>query len=101
MERSDRFTSNEDISINDIHDEAVIQHFIDGKGSKVFILIPNFPFMFIGFIKDVIDDSVVIEVITTSQSVLEKREWNIHIHSIEVFYIERKNGPKIPELRDE
>lgn len=89
-----------DVSFNDIHDEALIQHFIDGVGSKVFLLTPNFPFMFVGIIKNVIDDQVEIDVETTTQAVFENRVWQIHIHGIELFFIERDVGPQIPELRD-
>ncbi|WP_456275837.1 hypothetical protein [Bacillus sp. AK128] len=85
-------------SINDIHDEAIIQHFIDGIGRKVFVLMPSFPFLFIGTIVDVINDLVEIDVETTHYAQLENRLWHVHIHNIEVFYIERDDGPTIPEL---
>ncbi len=100
MNRSESVLSGNDVSINTIHDEALIQHFIDGVGRKAFILIPNFPFMFIGVIREVVDDHAIIDVETTSQAVLENREWHIHIHSVEVFFIERDGGPRIPELKD-
>ncbi|MFA1818903.1 hypothetical protein ACDX78_01650 [Virgibacillus oceani] len=100
MSNNKTFTNGQNVPVNIIHDEAIIQRFIDGIGSKVFVLIPNFPFIFIGTIKEVIDDHAIIFVETTSQAPLEKREWNIHIHSIEVFYIERSGGPKIPELKE-
>ncbi|OZM57101.1 hypothetical protein CIB95_09805 [Lottiidibacillus patelloidae] len=86
--------------INAIQSEALIQHFIDGIGRKVFILMPGFPFMFIGEILDVVGDVAKIHIETTQTAVLEDRNWLVHIHSIEVFYIERDGGPKIPELRD-
>ena len=94
------FNNGTDVSINDIHDEALIQHFIDGIGSKVFLLTPNFPFMFVGIIKNVIDDHVEIDVLTSTQAVFENRVWQVHIHGIEVFFIEREGGPQIPELSD-
>lgn len=94
------FAGGGDVSINDIHDEALIQHFSDGIGSKIFLLIPNFPFMLIGKIKSVIDDHVEIDVETSSQATFEKRVWQVHIHAIEVFFIEREGGQQIPILRD-
>lgn len=100
---NDRFNnmlSGNGIDINTIHDEAIIQHFEDGVGRKMFALIPNFPFMFIGTIQEVVDDHVLVDVETTSQAVLENRLWHIHIHSIEIFFIERDDGPRIPELKD-
>jgi hypothetical protein len=99
-DRVNEMLSGNGVSINDIHDEAIIQHFTDGIGHRLFALIPNFPFMFIGEILEVADDHVIVDVETTSQAVLENRIWHIHIHSIEVFFIERGDGPRIPELND-
>ncbi|MHA6250881.1 hypothetical protein [Oceanobacillus sp. CAU 1775] len=98
--KRDIFTTAGNVSINDIHDEALIQHFINGVGSKIFLLIPNFPFMLIGRIKQVIDDHVEIDVETSTQAIFEKRVWQVHIHAIEVFFIEGEVGPKIPILKD-
>ena len=89
------------LSVNDIHDEALIQEFIDGIGKKVFILTPSYPFVFIGKIVNVVEDYVIVDVEVTTINSLENREWNIHIHNIEVFYIERKGFPRIPELKDD
>lgn len=86
--------------INVVRDEAIVDHFINNIGSKVFILTESFPFMFIGFIENVIEDMVVLDVLTTNVAELEGREWNVHIHSINVFYIETENGVKIPDLKD-
>jgi hypothetical protein len=86
--------------INVVHDAALIQHFINGIGRKVFLLTPSFPFMFIGRIIGVLDDILELDVETTHFSQLENRIWHIHIHSIETFYIERDDGPRIPELKD-
>lgn len=88
-------------SINAIHDEALIDHFIDGIGRKLLSLTSSFPFIFIGEIIDVVEDYVVVDVETTSIAELEERRWHIHIHDIEVFYIERDDGPRIPELKDD
>ncbi|MFZ3589262.1 hypothetical protein ACOI1C_08205 [Bacillus sp. DJP31] len=88
------------VDINAIHDTALIEHFQDGIGHKVFLLTPAFPYLFIGLIKLVVDDFVVLDVETTHYAQLENRDWHIHIHSIEVFYIERPGEPQIPVLRD-
>ncbi|WP_394171962.1 hypothetical protein [Guptibacillus hwajinpoensis] len=87
-------------TINDIHDQMLIKYFEDEVGRKVIILCSSFPFVFIGVIIEVIDDYVIVDVETTSISQLEDRDWYIHIHDIEVFYIEGGEGPRIPELRD-
>lgn len=59
-----------------------------------------FPFMFIGEIKDVINDIAILAVETTSVPALENKEWNVHIDAIEVFYIETGIGARIPKLKD-
>ncbi|TKD71048.1 hypothetical protein [Pseudalkalibacillus hwajinpoensis] len=87
-------------TINDIHDQTLIKYFEDWVGRKVIILVSSFPFVFIGVIAEVIDDFVVVDVETTSISQLEDREWFIHIHDIEVFYIDEGEGPRIPDLKD-
>jgi hypothetical protein len=86
--------------INTIRDEAIVNHFNENIGSKVFILTESFPFMFIGFIENVIEDMVVLDVLTTNVAELEGREWHVHIHSINVFYIESDIGVRIPDLKD-
>ncbi len=85
---------------NVIHDDAIVGIFKDSIGKKVFILTPSYPFVFIGNIEEVFDDLLLLQVETTLTPQLENKQWHIHIHQIEVFYIEKKNGPKIPELRD-
>ncbi|WP_342535959.1 hypothetical protein [Sporosarcina sp. FSL K6-3508] len=86
--------------VNIARDVAIVKHFRKNKKRKVFILTEAFPFMFIGIIKDVIEDMAVLDVLTTSVPALEGKEWLIHIHSIEVFYIETNIGQKIPDLKD-
>lgn len=85
---------------NTLHDNALVDHFELGIGKKAIILTPSFPFLFIGKIMNVMDDVVEVDVETTHFSQLEERIWMIHIHNIEVFYIEKEEGPSIPELRD-
>ncbi|WP_233522680.1 hypothetical protein [Peribacillus glennii] len=102
--RSDSFEQQgravDDRPINEIHDEELINHFREGIGSKVFVLSPSYPFMFIGEILDVVEDMIEIAVETTHFQPLENRIWFIHVHNIEVFYIERPGEPRIPELND-
>ncbi len=87
-------------SINPIHDQALVEQFIKGIGKKIIVITPSFPFVFIGKLTDVIEDYAVVNVSVTSISELENRDWYIHIHNIELFYIQQKGMPPIPELRD-
>lgn len=87
-------------SINDKHDEALVKLFRVNKGRRVFMLLPSYPFIFIGRILEVIDDLVVLDVETSQFPALENVKWHIHIHNIEVFYIEKSTGPRIPRLKD-
>ncbi|MGM8363940.1 hypothetical protein ACLIBG_00530 [Virgibacillus sp. W0181] len=87
-------------TVNVVRDDAIEKHFRRNKGRKVFILTESFPFLFIGIIKDVMEDIAVLDVQTSHVPALEGREWFVHIHSIEVFYIETGRGTKIPDLKD-
>ncbi|OES45336.1 hypothetical protein [Domibacillus iocasae] len=87
-------------SINAIHDAALEDHFREGIGFKVFILTPSYPFMLIGQIVSLIEDHIELMVETTHFAQLENRTWLVHIHNIEVFYIEFPGGPRIPALND-
>lgn len=87
-------------SNNDIHDEALINEFEENIGKNIFIMTPSYPFVFIGKIVELVGDSVVVDVKIASIGELENRLWFIHVHNIEVFYIEQKGLPKIPQLED-
>ncbi|QOY35204.1 hypothetical protein AWH56_021265 [Anaerobacillus isosaccharinicus] len=87
--------------INVIHDQALVQEFIDGIGKNILILTPSFPYVFIGKLVDVIEDHAIVDVKVTTISELEDRQWHVHIHQIEAFYIQRKGQPRIPELKDD
>jgi mannose-6-phosphate isomerase-like protein (cupin superfamily) len=87
--------------VNVRRDAAMIEHFKRNIGRKVFILTEAFPFMYIGIIKDVVDDMAVLDVQTSHVPALEGREWHVHVHSIDVFYIETGMGEKIPDLKNE
>ena len=83
---------------NQLKNKELVNYFKRHIGRKAFILMEAFPFMFIGRIEKVIDDMAVLSVETTSVPALEDREWSLHIHSIEAFYIEKMGSPKIPDL---
>lgn len=83
-----------------MHDEELLNHFKNGIGHKVLILTPSYPFMFIGEILSIVEDTIELFVETTQFSQLENRIWFIHVDNIEVFYIERPGEPRIPELND-
>ncbi|MCM3791180.1 hypothetical protein M3221_22860 [Domibacillus indicus] len=85
---------------NVMHDGALVEHFRAAIGQRAFILTPSYPFMFIGEIVSIIGDQVELAVETTHFAQLENRNWLIHVHNIEVFYIEFPGDPRIPELND-
>ena len=91
---------NEVRPVNASREEALILYFTRHIGRRVFILTEAFPFMFIGKIKGILGDIVILDVQTTSVPALENKEWNVHIDSISVFYIETGIGAKIPHLKD-
>ena len=93
-------SKNQSISVNELREEALVNYFNKNIGRRAFILTEAFPFMFIGKIKEILGDIVVLEVQTTSVPALEEKKWNVHIDSIDVFYIETGIGPKIPHLKD-
>ncbi|WP_100372898.1 hypothetical protein [Bacillus sp. FJAT-45037] len=101
MKHQHRLFDTSDQGINVIHDQALIQEFINGIGENVFLLTPSFPYVFIGTLVDVVEDYAVIDVSVTTISELENRQWQIHIHQIEAFYIQREGQPRIPELKDD
>ncbi|MDT8861058.1 hypothetical protein N0O92_12515 [Alkalihalobacillus sp. MEB130] len=81
------------------HDErtqALAEHFKEFIGNRVFILVPQFPFMYIGIILDVIEDQILLDVERTHIEQLENRIWEVHIDTIHTFFIERDGGPTIP-----
>ena len=91
---------NEVRPVNASREEALILYFTRHIGRRVFILTEAFPFMFIGKIKGILGDIVILDVQTTSVPALEDKVWNVHIDSIDVFYIETGIGAKIPHLKD-
>lgn len=87
-------------SINTMREEALVTYFRRNIGRRVFILTESFPFMFIGKIQDVHGDMLVLDVETTSVPALEGKVWNVHIDSIDLFYVETGIGAKIPHLKN-
>ncbi|MEI4770526.1 hypothetical protein WAX74_12855 [Psychrobacillus sp. FJAT-51614] len=91
---------NEPSTINQIKEGAMVTYFRKNIGRRVFILTESFPFMFIGRIQNILGDIIELDVQTTSVPALEGKRWNVHIDSIDVFYVETGIGPKIPHLKD-
>ncbi|KZE37313.1 hypothetical protein AV656_12145 [Bhargavaea cecembensis] len=87
--------------VNVRRDGAIIEHFRSNIGRKVFILTESFPFLYIGILKDVVDDMAVLDVEVSHVPALEEKEWHVHVHSIDVFYIETGMGEKIPDLKNQ
>ncbi|MCA0986776.1 hypothetical protein [Guptibacillus algicola] len=86
-------------TVNDVHDQSLVYYFMEQVGKRILIMSPAFPFIIIGIILETIDDYLVVDVETTNIAELENRDWFIHIHDIEVFYVEN-GGPPIPKLKD-
>lgn len=91
---------NEHGPINEQREEALMNYFKRNIGKRAFILTEAFPFMFIGTIKRMVGDLVVLDVETTSVPALEGKVWNVHLDSIDVFYIQTGIGVKIPHLKE-
>ncbi|WP_025783607.1 hypothetical protein [Sporosarcina sp. D27] len=91
---------NDSQTINDVRQQALVEYFSKKVGRRVFILTESFPFMFIGKIINVVDDSIELFVQTTSVPALEGKTWFVHTDAIEVFYIETGVDAKIPDLKD-
>lgn len=83
-----------------IHNQSLVAYFAASIGHKAFILTPSYPFMFVGEILSIVENSVELMVETTQFPQLENRTWLINIHNIEVFYIEFPGDPCIPQLND-
>lgn len=86
--------------VNEQREEALMAYFTRNIGRRIFILTEAFPFMFIGTIKGMVGDLVVLDVETTSVPALEGKVWNVHLDSIDIFYIETGIGEKIPHLKE-
>ena len=87
------------IDINAIREAVVAETFYKNIGRRAFILIPQYPFLIIGEIINVISDYLVIKVEVTNVAELDNEVFRVHIDNIEVFYIE-KDGKEIPDIRD-
>lgn len=88
------------ISINDIREAVVSREFEKHRGDKALILIFQFPFLIIGEILDVVSDYLLIKAEVTNVTELDDEEFRVHIDDIEVFYIEKKGKPRIPDIRN-
>ncbi|WP_054712807.1 hypothetical protein [Bacillus sp. JCM 19041] len=83
--------------INEIRQAVVTEAFRDAIGQRVLVLIPQFPFLIIGEIVDVVSDYVLIDVETTHITEFEERVIRLHLDDIEVFFIEDGNT-EIPTI---
>jgi len=85
------------MNINYVRQEAVVSHFRQSLGKRIFLLTAEFPFMVIGVIKKVVGDYVFVDVETTHIDQFENMVIRIHIDRIEVFFVEDKCN-KIPNI---
>ncbi len=93
-----RMTSQRDGKVMDHHlrTEALSEHFKDNIGNRALILVPQFPYLYIGVVLDVIEDQLLVDVERTHIEQLENRIWEIHIDTIHAFFIERDGMGTIP-----
>lgn len=83
------------------HDErtqALAEEFRASIGERALILVPQFPFLFIGIILDVVADQVILDVETTHIEQIENQTWQVHLDTIQAFYIKGDGYPGIPNL---
>ena len=100
MSREHEYANSDLSTVDQIHKTALIKEFKRNKGNRALIISPSFPFFFIGRIKKVVGDHAFLYVETTPIQELEDRIWVIHITRIELFFIEKEGGPRLPELDD-
>lgn len=67
---------------------------------RLYTAAPSYPFFVISEIVSLIGEQAEIAVETTHFAQLENRNQLVHIHNIEVFYIEFPGEPRIPELNE-
>lgn len=84
--------------INELRRANVAQEFENRIGSRVFILIAQFPFMIIGTIVEVQGDYAFIKIETTHINEFDNMTARVHIDDIEVFFIEDGKF-KIPNIQ--
>ncbi|MEI4802145.1 hypothetical protein ACIGHG_09315 [Bacillus sp. NPDC077411] len=86
--------------INELRRANVTQEFENHIGSRVLILIAQFPFMIIGTILEINADYAFIKIETTHINEFDNMTARIHIDNIEVFFIEdgRFEIPNIQQI---
>ncbi|WP_071728676.1 MULTISPECIES: hypothetical protein [Bacillus cereus group] len=84
--------------INELRRANVTQEFENHIGSRIFILIAQFPFMIIGTIVEVQGDYAFIKIETTHINEFDNLTARVHIDDIEVFFIEDGKF-KIPNIQ--
>ncbi|MGM9930508.1 hypothetical protein [Pradoshia sp.] len=87
--------------INAVRQAHVTREFKEHKKRRALIILASYPFLIIGKIMDVVGDYVVIKAEVTNVNELDGETFNIHIDSIEVFYIQKPGKPVIPDIRGE
>lgn len=86
------------ISINTIRQAAVVDEFAENIGQRTLILLPQFPFLIVGEILEVVSDYVMVRAEITNITELDNEEFRVHIDEIDVFYIETDEH-HIPDIR--
>lgn len=86
------------ININAVRRAVVSQAFEEGVGRRAFVMTPEYPYVFIGEIKQVNSDYVLILAESTNITALDGYLFRIHIDDIEVFFIEDREHT-IPRIR--
>lgn len=87
--------------LNAVRAAHVTCDFKENLSRRALIIMPSYPFLIIGEIIDVVGDYVVIKAEVTNITELDGETFNIHIDSIEVFYIQKPGKPVIPDIRGE
>ena len=85
------------IDINAIRQSVVSQDFSNNIDQRVIVMLGQYPFLIIGWIKEVVGDIVLIKAEFTHISELDGFIFRIHLDDIEVYFIETESH-KIPKL---
>ena len=85
------------IDINAIRQSDVSQDFSNNIDQRVIVMLGQYPYLIIGWIKEVVGDFVLINAEFTHVSELDDYKFRIHLDDIEVYFIETEYH-KIPKL---
>ena len=84
--------------INAIRQAVVSQTFQDSVNRRVLLLQESYPFLFVGTIKGVEGDFLLLKVEYTNINELDGELFRIHLDKVHVFYIE-DGKHVIPDIR--